>query len=69
MFTSVDLDDDLFNRVWAASKIKTKKGLIEEALRVYLRLQEQAGVRGLRGKLAWEGDLDKIRGERLADPR
>jgi Arc/MetJ family transcription regulator len=69
MFTSVDLDNDLFARAWSASGIKTKKALIEEALKVYLRLQEQAGVRGLRGKLVWEGDLDKIRGERLADPR
>jgi hypothetical protein len=34
-----------------------------------VQLHEQAGVQALRGKLAWEGDLDEIRGERGAGPR
>ena len=33
------------------------------------QLHEQAGVRSLRGKLVWEGDLDAIREERDAGSR
>jgi hypothetical protein len=35
--------------------------VVEEALRVLIRLREQEGVRDLRGKLAWEGDLAVVR--------
>jgi Arc/MetJ family transcription regulator len=69
MFTSMELDEKLFNRAFSLSRARTKKALVEEALRIYVRLHEQAEVRSLRGKLLWEGDLDRLRGERLADPR
>ncbi|HEV2854192.1 MAG TPA: type II toxin-antitoxin system VapB family antitoxin [Thermoanaerobaculia bacterium] len=63
MFTSLEIDEELFNRAWSLSGIRTKRGLIEEVLRTYVRLHEQAGVRSLRGKLAWKGDLGEMRGE------
>jgi len=69
LFTSLEIDEGLFMKAWALSGIRTKKGLIEEALKMYVRLHEQAGVRSLRGKLVWQGDLDEIRGERGAGPR
>jgi hypothetical protein len=37
---------------------------VEEGLRTLVRLQRQAGIRRLRGKLAWQGDLDKMRRDR-----
>ncbi len=69
MFTSLDVDEELFMKAWKLSRIKTKKGMIEEALRTYVRLHEQAQVRSLRGKLAWKGDLDEVREERGAGSR
>ena len=69
MFTSMEMDEELFMKAWRLSGIKTKKGLIEEVLRTYVRLHEQAQVRSLRGKLAWKGDLDEVRGERGAGSR
>jgi hypothetical protein len=69
VFTSFDIDEKLFNKAWGFSNAKTKKALIEEVLKTYVRLHEQADVRSLRGKLVWEGDLDEIRGERDAGPR
>lgn len=69
MFTSMEMNEELFMKAWRLSGIKTKKGLIEEALRTYVRLHEQAQVRSLRGKLAWKGDLDEVRGERGAGSR
>ncbi|HSG39116.1 MAG TPA: type II toxin-antitoxin system VapB family antitoxin [Thermoanaerobaculia bacterium] len=69
MFTSMEIDDELFMKAWGMSGIRTKKAFIEEALRVYIRLHEQAEVRKLRGQLVWQENLGDLRGERLADPR
>lgn len=69
MFTSMELDEKLFAHAWALSGRRTKRAVVEEALRVYVRLHEQAEVRRLRGKLLWEGDLEAMRRDGLADPR
>jgi Arc/MetJ family transcription regulator len=69
VFTSVNLDENLFMKAWALSGLKTKKGLFEEVLRVYVRLGEQAQVKSLRGKLVWNGDLSEVREERGAGSR
>ena len=69
MFTSVDIDEDLFMKAWGLSGLKTKKAFFEEAFRVYIRLHEQAGVQSLRGKLVWDGDLSKVRETRGAGSR
>lgn len=69
MFTSLDIDEDLFQKAWGLSGLKTKKALFEEVLRVYARLHEQAGVVSLRGKLVWDGDLSKVRETRGAGSR
>ena len=41
--------------------IKTKRGVVEEALRTSIQLKRQEEIRQLRGQLHWEGDLDEIR--------
>jgi hypothetical protein len=41
--------------------VRTKREAVEEGLRVLLRLKKQAGIRRLRGKLDWRGDLDAMR--------
>jgi Arc/MetJ family transcription regulator len=69
LFTSLDLDEALFMNAWSLSGIKTKKAFVEEALRMYLQLYQQAGVRSLRGKMVWQADLDAIREERRAGSR
>ncbi|HYN21104.1 MAG TPA: type II toxin-antitoxin system VapB family antitoxin [Thermoanaerobaculia bacterium] len=61
MFTSMDLDEELFRKAWALTGLRTKKAVVEEALRWLVRLHEQAGVRQLRGKLAWEERQPKRR--------
>jgi Arc/MetJ family transcription regulator len=69
VFTSLNIDEELFQKAWALSGLKTKKAVFEEVLRTYVRLHEQAGVQALRGKLAWKGDMEEIRGERGAGSR
>ena len=44
-----------------ATGLKTKREAVEQGLRTLLRLKQQAELRKLRGKYAWEGDLDAMR--------
>lgn len=69
MFTSMELDEELFKRAWSLSGKKTKRAAMEEALRVYVALHEQSGVRALRGRLQWGGNLEGMRRGRRAGPR
>jgi len=66
MRTNVVLDDDLVNRARELTGLKTKRAVIDEALRTLIRMYEQKGVRELRGKLNWEGDLNEMREGRFA---
>jgi Arc/MetJ family transcription regulator len=61
MRTNIVLDDDLVKRAQQLTGIRTKREVIETALRTLVHLQEQATVRELRGKLHWEGDLSESR--------
>jgi Arc/MetJ family transcription regulator len=66
--TNIDLDDTLVERAMAATGLRTKKGVIEEALRRLLRAYEQRqAIEDLRG-LGWEGDLDEMRAPRDLGP-
>lgn len=44
-----------------ASGKKTKKGTIEAALQLVVKINAQRGLRSLRGKVKWAGDLDDMR--------
>ena len=66
MRTNIVLDDKLVERAQKLTGIKTKRGVIHEALRTLILLREQAEIRNLRGRLKWEGDLDEQRRSRFA---
>lgn len=67
MRTNVVIDDDLMAEALESTGLKTKKAVIEEALRTLVRLRKQEQVRSLRGKLQWEGDLNMLREGQFAD--
>ena len=51
MRTNVVIDDELMAEALETTGLKTKKAIIEEALRTLVRLKRQERVRSLRGKL------------------
>jgi len=55
------IDDQLFADVQKITGIKTKKGAVEEGLKLLLRLKRQEAVRSRRGKLKWTGNLETMR--------
>jgi Arc/MetJ family transcription regulator len=65
--TNIVLDDELVKRAQRLTGIKTKRELINKALRTLVQLQEQAEILPLRGQLNWEGDLDSMRESRFHD--
>lgn len=66
MRTNVVIDDELMAAALETTGLKTKKAVIEEALRTLVRLKAQERIRALRGKLQWEGDLSELREGRFA---
>jgi Arc/MetJ family transcription regulator len=61
MRTNIVIDDKLMADVLRATGLGTKREAVELGLRTLLRLRRQAELRRLRGKLAWQGDLDSMR--------
>ena len=61
MRTNIVIDDALMEEVLEATGLKTKREAVELGLRTLLRLKKQEQIKALRGKLAWEGDLDAMR--------
>ena len=61
MRTNIVVDDRLMAEAMRLSSIKTKKGVIDQALRLLVQVKRQEAVRQLKGKLHWEGDLAEMR--------
>lgn len=52
MRTNIDIDDALMAKAQKLSNIKTKKAIVEEALRLYITIENQRKLATLRGKIA-----------------
>lgn len=61
MRTNIDIDDDLMREALEATGARTKRAAVEEGLRLLIQTRRQAGLRRLRGKIEWSGDLQKSR--------
>ena len=61
MRTNIDIDDALLAQAQRASGHTTKKATVEEALRLLVRIDRQQELRAMRGRAAWDGDLDDMR--------
>jgi Arc/MetJ family transcription regulator len=66
MRTNIDIDDRLMRQAMRSSGARTKRAAVEEGLRLLIRTKGQASIRRLRGKVAWQGDLNASRLERAA---
>ena len=61
MRTNIVIDDKLMSLAFKASGLNTKKEVVEEALRLLVKVKNQSKLKKFRGKLRWEGDLNKMR--------
>ncbi len=49
------------NEALALTNLNTKKAVVENALKLLIRVKRQEKIRQQRGKLQWEGDLSAMR--------
>jgi Arc/MetJ family transcription regulator len=59
--TNVVIDDKLMSRALRSSGCRTKRSAIESGLRLLVQVNSQKTLRLLKGKIAWEGDLEDMR--------
>lgn len=61
MRTTIEIDEHLMAQVQKSGGYKTKRETEEAGLNLSAKLKAQEGMKKLRGKIRWEGDLDEIR--------
>ena len=64
MRTNIEIDDKLMAQAIKLTGLPTKRAVVEEGLRLLVRVRKQAqALKALRG-LGWEGDLNEMRQDR-----
>jgi Arc/MetJ family transcription regulator len=59
--TNIEIDDELLSQAMTATGLTTKRAVVEEGLRLLVRLRKQTkALKDLKG-LGWEGDLVEMR--------
>ena len=61
MRTNIVIDDDLMRDALKATGAKTKREAVELGLRTLLKLRKQQQIKTLRGRISWQGDLERMR--------
>ncbi len=61
MRTNIVIDDKLMNLALKSTGLKTKREVVEEGLKALISISKQAKLKSLRGKLKWDGDIEKMR--------
>ena len=59
--TNIVMDEKLIKEGMKTTGIKTRRALVDYALRDLLRRESQKRILELKGKVHWEGDLSSMR--------
>lgn len=63
--TNIVIDEKLLEAGLKATGLKTRRSLVDYALRDLLRRKSQTKILQLKGKVEWEGNLSTMRKERV----
>lgn len=61
MRTNIVIDDKLIAEAIKVTGAATKKEAVELGLKALIQLKRQEQIRGMRGKLKWKDDLERMR--------
>ena len=61
MRTNIVIDDELMKTALKNTGLKTKREVVEQGLKILIQLSNQAKLKAYKGKLKWEGNLEKMR--------
>jgi Arc/MetJ family transcription regulator len=67
MRTNIVLDEQLVAKGMQITGLKTRRALVDFALRELIRHRHQRAILKLRGQVKWEGDLYRMRKGRLVN--
>jgi Arc/MetJ family transcription regulator len=62
MRTNIEIDDELIARAMELTGLRTKRAVVDAALRALIERRSRQLLRESFGKYPWEGDLDQMRG-------
>ncbi len=62
--TNIELDEELVNEAMRLTQMKTKKELVNYALKELVRKVKRKNLLNLEGKVEWEGNLYEMRKSR-----
>jgi Arc/MetJ family transcription regulator len=65
MRTNIVIEDRLMREAMRASRLPTKRAAVEAGLRLLIQVKAQTGIRRLRGRVRWEGNLAEMRASRV----
>ena len=68
MRTNIEIDDQIMAEAMKRSGLKTKKAVVDEALRTYVRLRRQGDIRDLAGTVEFAPGFDYKRLRRSRYP-
>lgn len=61
MRTNIEIDEKLMEEAMKITGHRTKKATVEAGLNLIIALNHQEQIKNLKGKLKWEGNLEKMR--------
>ncbi len=64
MRTNIEIDDEVMREAQRLTGARTKRETVDLALRELVARQRRLGILDLRGKVHWEGDLERSRAGR-----
>jgi Arc/MetJ family transcription regulator len=64
--TNIVIDEKLLKDGLEATGLKTRRELVDYALRELLRRESQKKILELKGRINWEGDLSSMRQGRIS---
>ena len=59
--TNINIDDGLVQKGMKITGLRTKRELVDLALRELVRKEDQKSILSLEGAIRWEGRLDHVR--------
>lgn len=64
MRTNIVINDELMRKAQRLTTLRTKREVVESALRLLVEVKQQERIRKARGRLKWSGDLNASRTDR-----
>ena len=65
--TNIVVDESLVEAALKATGLKTRRELVDYALRELLRRESQKKILELKGKINWQGDIRAMRKGRISE--